>query len=182
MTERSQDGRLIVRVCPDYAGTVLWSGGAVDYAEAHLSQELEDDLHAWESFHRSRLDPDRATHASQDEYDFAVTGRALAGRLSDELGRGVEVHLIVEGRQVFRSAEAPINPRAAKAFHARAERQVAQARALIEKVGGGRWYAYNPASGSRFHPAPTCSDDNALGPLAVDSPATREGPFPGGDT
>ena len=95
---------------------------------------------------------------------------------------GVEVHLIVEGRQVFRSAEAPINPRAAKAFHARAERQVAQARALIEKVGGGRWYAYNPASGSRFHPAPTCSDDNALGPLAVDSPATREGPFLGGDT
>ena len=182
MTERSQDGRLIVRVFPDYAGTVLWSGGAVDYEEAHLSQALEDDLRAWETFHRSRLDPDRATHASQDEYDFAVTGRALAGRLSDELGRGVEVHLIVEGRQVFRSAEAPINPRAAKAFHARAERQAAQARALIEKVGGGRWYAYNPVSGSRFYPGLTRSDDNALGPPPADSPTTCGGPFPGGDT
>lgn len=182
MTKRSQDGRLIVRVFPDYAGTVLWSGGAVGYEEAHLSQELEDDLQAWESFYRSRLDPDRATHASQDEYDFAVTGRALAGRLSDELGRGVEVHIIVEGRPVFRSAEAPINPRAAKAFHARAERQAAQARALIEKVGGGRGYASNPVSGSRFYPGPTRSDDNASDLPAVDSPTTREGPFPGGDT
>jgi len=182
MTERSQDGRLIVRVFPDYAGTVLWSGGAVDYEEAHLSQALEDDLRAWNSFHRSRLDPDRPTHASQDEYDFAVTGRALAGRLSDELGRGVEVHLIVEGRQVFRSAEAPLNPRAAKAFHARAERQAAQARALIDKVGGGRWYAYNPVSGSRFYPGSTRLNDNALGPPPVDSPTTREGTSLGGDT
>ncbi|NRD27983.1 hypothetical protein [Frigoribacterium sp. VKM Ac-2836] len=161
MTERSQDGRVIVRVFPDYAGTVLWSGGAVDYEEAHLSQELEGDLQAWESFHRSRLDPDRPTHTTQDAYDFAVTGRALAGQLSEELGRGVEVHLIVEGRQVFRSTEAPLNPRAAKAFHARAERQAAEARALIEKVDGGRWYAYNPVSGSRFYPGPARSDDNA---------------------
>jgi len=181
MTERSQDGRLIVRVFPDFAGTVLWAGGAVGYEEAHLSRELEEDFQAWESFHRSRLDPDRPNHASQDERDFALVGRALAERLSQELGRGVEVHLIVEGRQLFRSVDPPVNPRAAKALHGRAEWQAAQARALVEKVDDGRWHAYNPVSGRRFHPDRTRSDENAPGMPAVGGSTTGEGPVARGD-
>jgi len=152
MTERSRDGRLIVRMFPDHAGTVLWSGGAVDLDDARLSPGLQDDLRAWDAFHRSRLDPDVPSHAPEDEHEFAVTGGALAGRVADELGRGVEVHLMVEGRQVFRSAEPPTNPRAAKALHVRAERQAEEARAFTERLGGGRWYAYSPASGDRFSP------------------------------
>jgi hypothetical protein len=152
MTERSGDGRLIVRMFPDHAGTVLWSGGAVDLREPRLTPRLQDALRAWDAFHRSRLDPDVPSDASEDDHEFAVTGGALAGRVADELGRGVEVHLMVEGRQVFRSAEPPTNPRAATALHVRAERQAEEARALTERLGGGRWYAYSPASGDRFSP------------------------------
>ena len=78
MTERSRDGRLIVRMFPDHAGTVLWSGGAVDLDEARLSSGLGDDLRAWDAFHRSRLDPDVLSHSQEDEHEFAVTGGALA--------------------------------------------------------------------------------------------------------
>jgi hypothetical protein len=135
MTERSAEGRLIVRMFPDHAGTVLWSGGPVDLGEVRLSPGLEDDLRAWDAFHRSRLDPDVPSHAPEDEHEFAATGGALAGRVADELGRGVEVQLIVEGRQVFRSSERPTNPRAAKALHARAERQAEEARAVTHGRG-----------------------------------------------
>jgi len=174
MNERSRDGHLIVRMFPDHAGTVLWSGGAVDLDEARLSPRLQDDLRAWDAFHRSRLDPDARSHAPEDEHEFAVTGGALAGRVADELGRGVEVHLMVEGRQVFRSAEPPTNPRAAKALHVRAERQAAEARASTERLGGGRWYAYSPASGNRFTPVSmrrASRTSDAPAPGAPDLPA-----------
>ena len=181
MNERSRDGHLIVRMFPDHAGTVLWSGGAVDLDEARLSPRLQDDLRAWDAFHRSRLDPDARSHAPEDEHEFAVTGVALAGRVADELGRGVEVHLIVEGRRVFGSAEPPTNPRAAKALHVRAERQAEEARAVTERLGGGGWYAYSPASGNRFTPgsmrrASRTSDAPAPAAGAPDGPAAGGAP------
>ena len=171
MTERSRDGRLVVRLFPDHAGTVLWSGGPVDYDEAHLSPGLEDDLRAWDAFHRSRLDPDHRHHAPEDEHEFAATGDTLAQRVADELGSGVEVHLIVGGRQVFRSPAPPTSARAAAAFHARAERQAEEARAVTEKLGGGRWYAYAPASGHRFSPDPAPPTGPAPETPTTDGPA-----------
>jgi hypothetical protein len=137
MTERSRDGRLVVRMLPDHAGTVLWSGGAVDLDEARLSPRLRDDLRAWDAFHLSRLDPDVPSHSSEDKHEFAVTGGALAGRVAYELGRGVEVHLIVEGGRVFGPSEKPTEPRAAKALHVRAERQAEEARAVQSAEHGG---------------------------------------------
>jgi hypothetical protein len=181
MTERSEDGRLIVRLFPDYAGTVLWFGGAVDYAEVHLSHRLQNDLRAWDSFHRSRLDPDLLVHAKADEREFAATGTALARRLADELGLGVEIHLVIEGRQVFRSPKPPTNSRAASALHERSEQQAIEARAVAEKLDGGRWYAYAPLSGARSDPTHDRQDLGGPGNPAEDSPPAGDGSTPRGD-
>ena len=98
MTEHTQDGAIIVRLFPDHAGTVIWSGGPVPHAEADLSPLLEADLRAWEAFHRARLDPDLAPYDPDDEDEFATTGVALASGLATELGNRFEVHLIHRGR------------------------------------------------------------------------------------
>jgi hypothetical protein len=167
MSEWTAEGRLIVRLFPDYAGTVLWLTDPVHYEEAHLSNQLENDLRAWDRFCRSRLDPDLSEHAPSDVHEFAITGIALARRLADELGLGVEIHLIHEGRQVFRSSNPPTNSRAAQTLHTRAEQRAAEARAVIERLGGRGWYAYAPLSGSRFEPSHEQTD--------VDDPSSRDG-------
>ncbi|MBP1242290.1 hypothetical protein ABID92_002463 [Frigoribacterium sp. PvP120] len=168
MTEHTQDGAIIVRLFPDHAGTVIWSGGPAPYDEAGLSSLLEADLRAWEAFHRARPDPDLAPHAPDDEDQFATTGVALATGLANELGNRFEVHLIHRGREVLRSTEPPTNPGAARALRTRARRQAAEARAVVEKLGGGAWLAYSPASGNRFYPGRGAVDAADVGPDDVE--------------
>ena len=153
MTERSADGRLIVRVVPDLAGTVLWSGGVLDHADACLSPGLEADLRAWEACHRTRLDPGVRVHDPADARAFARTGAALADRPAGELGDGVEVHLVVGGRTIHWSSGPPTNPRAARALHDRAAQAEAEAREIAARHPDGGWYAYAPLSGTRFRPS-----------------------------
>jgi len=170
VTEHTQDGAIIVRLFPGHAGTVIWSGGPVPYDEAGLSPLLEADLRAWEAFHRARLDPDLAPHAPDDEDEFATTGAAVAARLADELGSRFEVHHIYRGREVLRSTEPPTNPGAARALRTRARRQASEARAVVEELGGGAWFAYSPASGNRFYPGRGAVDAADVGPDDVEVP------------
>jgi hypothetical protein len=135
--------RSVVRVFPDYAGTVLWFvGGPVDYAEAAIGDDLAADMRRWEAAYYDALGPDLEWPSPAARIAHAEAGLDLARRLSDELGDAFEVE-VFDARdrpQRLRGRHAPANPRAVAAFRAR----VAEDEALTAQVDEMR------ASGARF--------------------------------
>lgn len=151
------DGPIRIRVFPDYAGTVLWLHGPVDYADAALSPELAADMAEWESAYYDALDGNEAWKSRSAAAQFTTIGNSLARRLAQELGEGFEVafHSYAPGssRQLFHSEKHSRNPAAAKAFHGIVVAEEAlQAKFEADQGDGVGWFAYAPSSGTVFDP------------------------------
>ncbi|MFF2053919.1 hypothetical protein ACFVU2_20100 [Leifsonia sp. NPDC058194] len=136
----------VVQVFPDYADSVIWfSPGPVAYEDAHISRELARDLQDWDDRYYTILDD---YHEVREEFSaaFDADGRALAGRLSDELGDAFAVeYLSTDGdRTTYRRDHPGRNPEAVAAFARMAdEEHDAAARIAEAQRDGGvfRWVA-----------------------------------------
>lgn len=150
-----------IRVFPDYAHTVIWYRGPVQYETTELSPDLVKRLCAWEQFYYDSYDD-----SPTDDFEwrppsaastFTADGTALARRVALEVGLEFEVEFASyeDGAPVvtFQASGPAENPKAAAAFAelvAEAEREDAQTEEMI--ADGGEWSAYAPNSGTTFHP------------------------------
>ena len=124
----------MLRLCPDYAGTVLWLESAVPYDDTQLDPALITDLIRWEIEYYDALDDNLAWRSPAHASRFTTAGVTLALRLAMQLGSGFDIEFAsyeagVASRR-FRSDFAPDNPAAAAAFTAltRAVRKRAHSR------------------------------------------------------
>ncbi|MBX0300782.1 hypothetical protein K2F54_12440 [Cryobacterium sp. 1639] len=128
----------VVRLFPDYAGSVLWFPHPVDYTVSCLDGGLVTDLIRWEIDYYDALDADFQWRTPAHAADFTAAGVALALRLALQLGSGFDVEFAsyepgVTTRR-FRSELAPDNPRAAAAFTALAELPAAAHTAPLDRI------------------------------------------------
>jgi hypothetical protein len=113
----------VVRLYPDYAGSVLWvsdSADPVDYASSGLDPALVNDLIRWELGYYDSLDDDFQWRSPASAGTFTSDGVALALRLAVQLGAGFDIEFASYEAGVatrrFRSAFPADNPGAAAAF------------------------------------------------------------------
>jgi len=135
----------VVRMFPDYAGTVLWyGGGPVDYEDAHLPAGLVADLEAWEASYDDGLD-DELEWCSRDlAKAHEAQGAELARRVAEALGSAFVIQ--GDGGRV-RSDGPPTSPEAAAAFTALADAEEAEYNDRARMVAEGAelsWSAYPP--------------------------------------
>ncbi|MGW6171859.1 hypothetical protein ACWF5H_00040 [Arthrobacter sp. NPDC055138] len=151
-----------VRMFPDYADTVLWFDGPVDYAECGLSERLIRDLTRWEQGYYDAL-VDVEWRAPELAAQFTEDGIRLAQQVAGELGEDFEVEFrsYENGAGVRRfRGRGPGSPEATAAFGQRAaserddREQLALLKAEDETSGAGGWFAYAPESGLVFRPRP----------------------------
>lgn len=114
----------VVRLFPDYAGTVLWVPHPVAYDSTALDAGLVTDLIRWEIEYYDALDADFAWRSPAVASAFTAAGVGLALRLAVQLGSGFDIEFASYEAGVatrrFRSDFAADNPRAAAAFAAHA--------------------------------------------------------------
>ncbi|RFA13234.1 hypothetical protein B7R22_13790 [Subtercola boreus] len=92
MSDAAEYLRTVVRVFPDYAGTVLWfAAGPVLYDEAHLTEGLVAEMVRWEAAYYASLTDFFEWRPGTDPSAFDEQGLRLAKRLAEELGDAVEV-------------------------------------------------------------------------------------------
>ena len=117
----------VVRLFPDYAGSVLWFPEPVDYAASLLDDALVTDLIRWEIGYYDALDADFDWQSPALARAFTADGVALALRLAVQLGAGFDIEFASYEAGVamrrFRSELPADNPRAAAAFTALAGRE-----------------------------------------------------------
>ncbi|UVI37752.1 hypothetical protein [Brevibacterium spongiae] len=149
-----------IRMFPDYADTVLWFDGPVDYCDTGLTAALVSDLERWEkSFYESRTDDfefvSRAAGVAHEE-----EGLRLAERVSAEVGpRFVITCDSIEDRygQVTLRATSPSeNPTAEAAFRRLRQERMAEDMRMAEILAesDGTITAYAPLSGATFELSP----------------------------
>ncbi|HEX8488957.1 MAG TPA: hypothetical protein VF642_10480, partial [Propionibacteriaceae bacterium] len=114
----------VVHVYPDYAESCLWLSVPVDYALTGLSDDLVDQLKAWEQSYYDGLTSDLAWRSAEAEDAFSAVGRRLGRLLARELGDGFEVEV---SSTRIRGRGPASNPRAEAAF-----RRLADERRLAE--------------------------------------------------
>lgn len=147
-----------IRIFPDYAHTVLWLFGPVNYTDAVLSPGLSADMAAWEATYCDSLDGNESWKSRSGAAQFTATGKSLAERLAAELGKDfdVEFHSYEPGsrRELFHTGAAAGNPAAAAAFHGivAVEREERERLAALSAEAGTGWFAYAPQSGTVFDP------------------------------
>ena len=147
--------RSVVRVFPDYAGTVLWfAPGPVDYEDAHLSPELTLAMRAWEKLFDEYLSYG-APRSGLDETAWDEEGLRLCRALADELGNlvGVEYHSAQEGAKkiVVRGIGNGTNPEARAAFQAmiaESEREEARFEQLKAEGHTFTWTPFKSTEGN----------------------------------
>ncbi|WP_297372724.1 hypothetical protein [Cryobacterium sp.] len=112
----------MVRLLPDYAGSVLWFPEPVDYAASFLDGALVSDLIRWEIGYYDSLDADFGWQSPALASAFTAEGVALALRVAVQLGTGFDVEFASYEAGVatrrFRSEFPADNPAAAAAFTA----------------------------------------------------------------
>ena len=123
MSGSPNDAVTVVHVYPDYAESCLWLSVPVDYALTGLSDDLVDQLKAWEQSYYDGLTSDLAWRSAEAEAAFSAVGRRLGRQLARELGDGFEVEV---GSTTFRGRGPATNPRAEAAFRALADQPVKQ--------------------------------------------------------
>jgi hypothetical protein len=75
--------RSVLRVFPDYAGTVLWFvSDPVRYERAQLTPQLEADLNAWETRYYGGLTPELHWRPEFDIASYDSDGVSLCERLA----------------------------------------------------------------------------------------------------
>jgi hypothetical protein len=146
--------RSVVRVFPDYAGTVLWFvDGPVDYSDAKVTASLAADMSAWEDSYYTGLDDEREWKTTDLEVHHYREGLRLARALSVELGDAFEVEVFAqdsEGNEYklrIQGRGRGSNPRAVGAFKEWAAASGAEDTKFRElKASGGsfHWTAYAP--------------------------------------
>jgi hypothetical protein len=151
----------VVRMFPDYADTVLWFAGPVDYTECGLSERLIQDLTRWELAYCDAL-VDQEWRTPELAAQFTKDGVRLAQQVARELGESFEVEFrsYENGAGVRRfRGKGPGSPTATAAFGQRAAEmrdgraQLARMKAEDEASGAsGGWFAYAPKSGAVFRP------------------------------
>lgn len=112
--------RGVVRLAPDYAGTVIWFPHAVPYAQTHLDPSLVTDLIRWELSYYDSLTEDFGWRSPQAAVEYTAAGIRLALRMALQLGPAFDIEFAsyedgVAPRR-FRSDCPADNPRAAAAF------------------------------------------------------------------
>lgn len=162
----------IVRIFPDYAGSVVWFSDPVPYEESALSSELVERLTAWEASYYAALDDDLRWRPTASLHEFSATGLELARAVSAEIGPEFEVqYASFEQRSAsaeLRSEHPATNPAARDAFAARAARaraDWAKTRARLAATPAdsrGGWYAIGPG-GAILRPSPEGSDGSGTG-------------------
>ena len=122
----------VVRLLPDYAGSVLWFPEPVDYAASFLDSALVSDLIRWEIDYYDSLDADFNWRSPALAGAFTTAGMALALRVAVQLGTGFDVEFASYETGVatrrFRSEFPADNPAAAAAFTALAGQDPARSR------------------------------------------------------
>jgi hypothetical protein len=117
----------VVRLFPDYAGSVLWfpqpdTAQPVDYADSCLDPALVTDLIRWEIAYYDALDANFDWRTAALASTFTADGVALALRLAVQLGSGFDIEFASYETGVatrrFRSEFPADNPRAAAVFTA----------------------------------------------------------------
>jgi hypothetical protein len=138
-----RDAGSVVRLFPDYAGSVLWLPQPVDaqpitYEASCLDRGLVTDLIRWEIAYYDALDDDFGWQSAALASAFTADGVALALRLAVQLGAGFDVEFASYEAGVatrrFRSEFPADNPRAAAAFTALAAPRPARPWALLTRL------------------------------------------------
>ncbi len=146
----------IIRMFPDYADTVLWVDGPVDYADTGLSTELVEDLQAWEQSYYDGLNRDYDFRSRGLELKFILEGVRLAKLVSAEIGSGHLVEYLgaksLNRPALVRCPGTASNPVAAKCFDDLVEAKLQSAQDMREMLKDGPYYAYAPLSGAVFDP------------------------------
>ena len=141
---------------PDYADSVLWVDGPVDYSETGLSAGLVEGLRAWEQSYYDALNGDYAFRSQDLEDKFTLEGIRLARLVSTEIGSGHVVEYtgaaLLKHAVLFRSPGNASNPAAARCFDDLVEAKLRVAREMQEALKEGPFYAYAPLSGTEFDP------------------------------
>jgi hypothetical protein len=159
----AKDRRPTVRMFPDYADTVLWFDGPVDYDLTGLTPDLLHALTAWEQSYYS-LTSDFDWTSEDAARRFTAEGNLLARRVADEIGDGYDVELATYEENVparrFRGTGPALNAQAAAAFAVltaavQAEQEeVDRAMEATRRTEDTGWFAYAPLSSTVFKPPP----------------------------
>ncbi|TFC56186.1 hypothetical protein [Cryobacterium sp. TMB1-7] len=120
VSESTSSSAVLVRLLPDYAGTVLWCPHPVAYAATQLDAALVTDLIRWEIDYYDALTEDFGWRTPELAAEFTATGIRLAMRLAVQLGSGFDIEFASYEAGVatrrFRSECPADNPRATAAF------------------------------------------------------------------
>lgn len=116
----------IVRVFPDYAGSVVWFSDPMPYSETELSSDLVGRLTAWEAQYYAALTKNLEWRSLDALHSVSAEGLELARELSNEIGPefSVEYRSFEDRGAVaqLRSKQPASNPAAQAAFRERADR------------------------------------------------------------
>ena len=155
-----EEAREIVRLFPDYADTVVWLDGPVDYRLSGLSRRLIEELREWERSYYQSLTPGFDWRSPELAHQFTVDGNHLASRVAEELGDGYEVEFRSyepgASTRRFRGAGAVRNPQAVAAFNElvtalRVDRDRMTSSAAPPDGDDDSWFATAPLSGNTFN-------------------------------
>lgn len=120
--ESTSSAAVLIRLAPDYAGTVLWCPHPVAYAATQLDPGLIADLIRWEIDYYDALTDDFGWRGPELAAEFTATGIRLAMRLAVQLGSGFDIEFASyeagAATRRFRSECPADNPRATAAFAA----------------------------------------------------------------
>jgi hypothetical protein len=137
----------VVRLFPDYADSPMWfSMGPVSFELAHLSDQLEVDLKAWDASYYADGDPFKGWSSPEAAEAFSQEGLRLARLLAEEIGEIFEVEVDADAasrRKVrFRGHSSLANPEAALAFRLMAEATQAHFDEIQKRVAEGGTFGW----------------------------------------
>lgn len=159
MTATDSGHPVTLRLFPDYAGTVLWMSGPVDYEASGLTSGLIRALRSWEESYYRSLTPDLQWVSAEAAKRFTTNGVQLARCLADELGEDYQIEFTTYEKGgapagVFRSSGPARNADAVARFNALVIALQAQEdegnQAQADRQRGKGWYAWAPLSGNFF--------------------------------
>ena len=141
---------------PEYAGTVLWVDGPVDYSATRLSAELVEELQAWEQSYYDGLNRKHAFRSRGLDLKFAQEGVRLAKLVSSEIGSRHIIEYLGARRLdlpvLFKCPGTAANPAAARCFDDLMEAKLQSAQDMREMLKDGPYYAHAPLGGAVFDP------------------------------
>lgn len=144
----------LIRMFVDYADTVLWLDGPIDYADTALSVELVAALRAWERDFYTSLNGDYEFRTAELALVHSAEGQHLAQRVAGEVGHGFVIDRQGDAGpaspRYLRSDHPATNPEAAGCFTALFAAAQKRADDLAALAKESRLYLYSPRTGEEF--------------------------------